>query len=105
MESKKDDWEKFSVHLMGAIVGLAAYAFVIQMWWFWFLVPHGLMRITTAQALLMRFGGLLVTARTSRLSKPGEPIHELVRRMVLWAITAPAAFFLLGLAFKTWLPL
>lgn len=86
-------------------VALFAHALVIQQWWQWFLVPHGLSAITLTQAIVLRFGATLLTAKRDRREDEAESLNDIIIRSFVWATVLPGLFWLLGLAFKTWLPL
>lgn len=96
---------KVGILLLSIPVALFAHGVVIQQWWQWFLVPHGLNAITLTQAILLRFGASLLTAKRDRREDEKESLNDIVTRTLVWAIVLPGLFWLLGLAFKTWLPL
>ena len=96
---------KAGILLLTIPVALVAHALVIQQWWQWFLVPHGLSAITLTQAIVLRFGAALLTVKRDTREDEAETLSDIVIRSLIWATVIPGLFWLIGLAFKAWLPL
>lgn len=98
-------WPKVGVVLLSVPMALFVHGLVIQQWWQWFIVPHGIGAITLAQAIVLRFAAALLTVKRDTSETDKEELGVFIARTFSWTIVVPSVFWLLGLAFKTWMPL
>lgn len=103
--TKAHAWSKIGIFLLTIPMALFAHGLVIQQWWQWFIVPHGIGAITLAQAIVLRFAAALLTVKRDTREADKEDLAVFIARLFAWAIIAPVVFYLLGWAFKAWMPL
>ncbi len=92
-------WARVGVGLIVLPVSFLCSGFVIQAWWGWFLVPHGLAPITLAQGMLIWIAVRFLNGRA--VPKDTDTALALLRSGLLIGMGVPAFVWMIGWAFKS----